>query len=57
MSVGEVAAHAPRLLSLPITSSIVNPNQLRQARRLYVGNIPAKVRQFASRFLLSDAFG
>jgi hypothetical protein len=43
MTVGEVAARAPRLLSLPISSSIVNPNQLRQARRLYVGNIPTKV--------------
>jgi hypothetical protein len=42
MTVGEVAAHAPKLLALPITNSVVNPNQLRQARRLYVGNIPHK---------------
>ncbi len=42
MSVGEVAAHAPRLLHMPIGSAVVNPNQLRQARRLYVGNIPPK---------------
>jgi splicing factor U2AF subunit len=52
MTVGEVAARAPRLLSLPISSSIVNPNQLRQARRLYVGNIPTKV----SRVFLSVWF-
>lgn len=35
MSVGEVAAHAPRLLTAPITGSVVNPNQIRQVPPLF----------------------
>ena len=41
MTVGQVAARAPELLNLPIGgAAVVAPSQLRQARRLYCGNLP-----------------